>query len=405
MNLIKGTMLKLMIPVFCIYFGACTSAQIPVSINNPKETDEILTGAQQTDKWISKLQGKRIGLVVNATSTIGYTHLVDTMKSLNLNVKYIFAPEHGFRGDADAGEHVLNEKDPKTDLPIYSLYGNRKAPEDSILRELDIVVFDIQDVGCRFYTYLSTLHYVMGACAKAAVPLLVLDRPNPNGHYVDGPIMKPEFKSFVGVDPVPIVHGMTLAEMAGMINGEYWLGKGIQCDLKIISCQAYNHSTKYIPPISPSPNLKSLRAILLYPSLCLTEGTVLSVGRGTDTPFEVVGYPDSKIGDYYFMPLKTRGNKAPLYLDNECRGFSYQQLDIDSLRTNPGIDLSSIIEFYKQAPSNFFLANGFFDKLAGTDSIRKLIMEGKSSWEIRQTWQEELIEFKYKRRKYLLYPE
>lgn len=326
--------------------------------------------------------GPNIAVVGNQTSIVGSTHLVDTLLSAEVNVVKIFCPEHGFRGTAAAGAHIDNSTDPETGLPIISLYGKNKKPTPEQMKDIDVVLFDLQDVGCRFYTYISTLHYVMEACAEANIPMIVLDRPNPNGHYVDGPVLDTaRYRSFVGMHPVPVVYGMTIGEYARMINGEHWLKDGIQCDLTVIPMQGYKRdSVGYELPVPPSPNLRNAHAIALYPSLCLFEGTHCGVGRGTDYPFEWVTYGSDT--------LDLRNEPAP-------SAFSLKYL---MLMYNQAIKQSK-----NQAIKKFFLKNNFFEKLAGNGDLRKQIEQGMSEEEIRATWQPALDEFKKTREKYLIY--
>jgi uncharacterized protein YbbC (DUF1343 family) len=332
-------------------------------------------------------------------------HLVDTLRSRSVNVVKVFAPEHGFRGAGDAGEKIASGKDEKTGLPVVSLYGDNKKPTAAQLAGIDIVVFDIQDVGARFYTYISTLSYVMEACAEQKIPVLVLDRPNPNGHYIDGPILEPAFSSFVGLHPVPIVHGMTVGEYATMVNGEGWLKNKIQCDLKVISCKGWAHKEYYEVTVPPSPNLKTMNAIYLYPSLCLFEGTIVSMGRGTPSPFELIGFPGGKEGKFTFTPKSGPGSKHPLYENQECRGFDLQGFGDNFVRDSKMIYLYWVINLYKTAPDQSKFFNNFFDKLAGTDKLRKQIIEGKTEEEIRASWQPGLRKYAEMRKKYLLYAE
>lgn len=370
--------------------------------NKPKP---IKVGAARLEQYLNLINNKNIALVVNQTSTIGNTHLADTLQSLGVQIEKIFAPEHGFRGTADAGEKVKDGVDVKTGIPLISLYGKNKKPSAAQLKGIDLVIFDIQDVGARFYTYISTMHYVMEACAENRVALLVLDRPNPNGHYVDGPILNPDFQSFVGMHRIPIVHGMTIGEYAKMVNGEKWLTDGIQCDLSIISCENYNHDLVYELPIKPSPNLPNNRSIYLYPSLCFFEGTTVSAGRGTNTQFQVYGHPDFKDGNYTYTPVSMDGAKYPKHKGKACNGFDLTQLDLASIRAEKSLNLSYLINFYKDYPDkeNFFLKTLFFDKLAGSDELRKQIIAGRSEVEIRASWKAGLDEFKQTRAKYLLY--
>ncbi len=374
-----------------------------------RQTDArtIQTGADKTDQWLALLRDKRIALVVNQTSTIGQQHLVDTLIDLGITIQNIFAPEHGFRGTADAGAKLEDGKDEKSGLTLYSLYGSSKKPSAQQLQDVDLVVFDIQDVGARFYTYISTLHYVMEACAEQKIPIVVLDRPNPNGHYMDGPVLEPAFKSFVGMDPIPLVHGMTVGELAQMINGEGWLAKGIKARLRVIPCSGWTHQTSYVLPIAPSPNLPTQRSIYLYPSLCLFEGTIVSVGRGTPWPFEVIGHPGFGLGSFGFTPKPGPGAAHPLLEGQSCFGTSFKDMLLTDLRAQGHLMLGPLISYYevlhKEYP--FFLNNGFFDKLAGTDQLRKQIESGQNEDEIRASWQPALQAFARQRKPYLLYPE
>lgn len=362
-------------------------------------------GANNTSEYIPILKGKKIGVVVNQTSTIGSIHLVDSLLKLGINIQIIFAPEHGYRGTADAGEHIKNEKDPKTGISLISLYGANHKPKAEQLKGLDIVLFDIQDVGVRFYTYLSTLHYVMEACAENKIKLIVLDRPNPNGFYVDGPVMEKKYMSFVGLHPVPIVYGMTIGEYALMINGERWLKNKIICDMKVIRNMKYNRKDKCIKlPIKPSPNLPNTRSIYLYPSLGLFEGTVISVGRGTDLQFQIFGHPKMKsIHGFKFTPEPKLGAKTPLLQGFMCNGVNLQQ-DSTCLNSSNHFNLRYLIYAYKETnDTGFFLENLFFEKLAGTSSIREQLIQGKSENYIRSTWRKGLEQFMRVRKKYLMY--
>ncbi len=365
---------------------------------------QLKTGADQMIQYLHYLQNKKVALVVNQTSNIGNVHLLDTLLKLKVKVKTVFAPEHGFRGNHSAGEKVASTIDKKTGIPIVSLYGKNKKPFASQLKNIDLLIFDIQDVGARFYTYISTLHYVMEACAENNKTLLILDRPNPNGFYVDGPILDTAFRSFVGMHPIPIVHGMTIAEYAQMINGEAWLANGIQCKVIVIKNYFYSHETKYTPPVFPSPNLKTIEAIYLYPSLCFFEGTSISLGRGTEKPFECIGKPNSTIGDYKFTPKKILGvAENPPWKDQICNGFSLTNYGKNFASQIPTINLFWLIEFYKndQEKTKFF--NSFFDKLAGSDKLRKQIEQGMNEDEIKKSWESDLLAFKQIRKKYLLY--
>ncbi len=361
-----------------------------------EEEKKIIVAAEKTKEYIKILGNKRIALVVNQTSLIQQTHIVDSLLSLNIKIMKIFSPEHGFRGKEDAGAKIEDEIDLKTGIPIVSLYGKNKKPSKEQLSDVDIILFDIQDVGARFYTYISTLHYVMEAAGENNIKLIVLDRPNPNLHYIDGPVRKKEFTSFVGLHPTPIVHGMTIGEYAKMINGENWIAN--TCDLTIIKIQNYNRNLKYNLPVKPSPNLPNSRAINLYPSLCLFEGTTISVGRGTEYPFQHFGAPYLK-SNYNFIPKSGEGSKYPKHENIICYGTDLRFQD-DYLKS---INLKWLIESYQACPEkdNFF--NNFFDKLSGTDQLRKQITSGKTEQEIKESWEKDLETFKEIRKKYLLY--
>ncbi|MFT2009555.1 DUF1343 domain-containing protein [Pontibacter sp. 13R65] len=364
----------------------------------------LQTGAAQTSRYLKQLQGKRVGLVVNQTSVIGQTHIVDSLLSHGINITTIFAPEHGFRGDADAGAHVKDAKDTKTGLPIISLYGNNKKPLPAQLQNVDVLVFDIQDVGVRFYTYISTMHYIMEASAENNKPLLVLDRPNPNGYYIDGPVLelKKEFTSFVGMHPIPLVHGLTVGELANMINGEKWLAGQRQCQLTVIPVAGYTHKTKYQLPVRPSPNLPNAQAILLYPSLGLFEGTNVSVGRGTTTPFQLIGSPFYKKKDFSFTPQSMPGAQDPPHKGKTCYG-----LDLTKADEGQPFTLAYLLEMYHNSTNQdkFFLPSNFINKLAGNASLQEQVKAGKTEAEIRASWQPALANYKKMRKRYLLYPD
>lgn len=366
----------------------------------------IKTGAERTDQYVSYLKGKTIAMVVNQTSTIGSTHLVDSLQHLGINIKAVFAPEHGFRGDADAGEKVDNTIDKRTGLPIVSLYGKHYKPYPEDLKGVDLVIFDIQDVGVRFYTYISTMHYVMEACAENKVELMVLDRPNPNGFYVDGPVLDPKFKSFVGVHPIPVVHGMTIGEYAKMINGQKWLKDGIQCKLKVITMENWDHSKSYDLPVKPSPNLPNAQSICLYPSICFFEGTEISLARGTLFPFQAIGAPALKDQPFSFVPKSIPGmSKNPPNENQTCNGVDLRNYNCEEFKTSKKLNLQWLFDMYKAYPQKdkFFLPSLFFDKLAGTDQLRKQLIEGKTETEIRKSWEPALSQYKEMRKKYLLY--
>ena len=402
--MINKSILKIVL--FALILSGNTSCgQTKLKTNNSKKEivqkdKTIIVGAERTDIFLDIIKDKNLAIVANPSSLIGHTHLVDSLLSLNMNIKKVMSPEHGFRGNVGAGEHVKSGKDSKTGLAIISLYGSHKKPTAEDLSDIDILIFDLQDVGTRFYTYLSTLNLCMEACAENNVQLLILDRPNPNGHYVDGPILQKEFTSFVGMNPIPIVHGMTLGELGKMINGEYWLKDSLQCDLKVITVENYNHNTPYKLPVRPSPNLPNAKSIELYPSLCLFEGTIVSVGRGTEMPFQIYGYPEFKNYDFEFTPKPIIGAAPHPKLEGKlCKGYD---LRTDSTKINK-IQLEWLIDAYNQLEKrdDFFIS--FFSKLAGTNQLQKQIEEGLNAKEIRDSWQTDLNTFKLLRKKYLLY--
>ncbi len=365
--------------------------------------DKIVTGADQPEKYLPLLENKRVGLVVNHTSLVGDAHLVDFLMKNDVDVQKIFAPEHGFRGDASAGEIIKDGVDTKTGIPVLSLYGKIKKPTKDHLQNLDVVVFDIQDVGCRFYTYISTLHYVIEACAENNIDLLVLDRPNPNGDYVAGPVLKPGFESFVGMDPIPIVHGCTVGELAAMIDGEKWHKAKLNCRLQVIPVLNYTHSSKYKLPVKPSPNLPNYLSVRLYPSLCFFEATSVSVGRGTEFPFQVLGGLNPTLGPFQFTPLDIPGAAMnPLNKGKVCYGVDLRELD-----EVPPFTLKYFLGFYNQYENktDFLTRERWFDLLAGSDLLLKEIKAGKSEEEILRSFQPELDSYKQIRKKYLLYPD
>ena len=391
---------------FLVSHACCSQNQVgKTAIADSKGSQKAITGAEQFFEYLPMLKNKRVALVANHTSLVDGRHLVDTLRSQGVNIVSVFAPEHGFRGAADAGEKIASGKDPKTGLPVVSLYGENKKPTAAQLKDIGIVVFDIQDVGARFYTYISTLSYVMEACAEQNIPVLVLDRPNPNGHYFDGPILEPAYASFVGLHPVPIVHGMTVGEYANMVNGEAWLKNGKKCSLSVIPCKYWKHGDFYTVDVPPSPNLKSMNAIYLYPSLCLFEGTPVSLGRGTPKPFEVIGFPGNKEGTYTFTPVSGPGSKNPPHMNAECKGFDLSGFGEGFIREKGKLHLFWLLSMYQSAPDKTTFFTPFFDKLAGTDKLRKQIESGKTEAEIRESWTAGLEKFSLIRKKYLLYPE
>lgn len=377
------------------------SATLILSVQADEAKGSIVVGAQQYTKYLPQLKNKRVGLVVNQTSTVEQIHLVDSLREKNVNITKIFAPEHGFRGDHDAGAHVKNAVDSKTGIPLISIYGNNKKPSAEVLADVDVIIFDIQDVGVRFYTYISSMHYMMEAAAEQGVEFIVLDRPNPNIAYVDGPILEPQFKSFVGMHPIPIVHGMTVGELANMIKGEGWINQATVLELNVIPVTGYTRATSYSLPIKPSPNLPNDTAISLYPSLCFFEATPISIGRGTDFAFQVIGYSPIVLGEFSFTPRAIKGAALnPKFKNQAVQGLDLRQA------TTKGLDLSYLISAYKQLNNNditFFERADFMDKLAGTDKLRLAIEAGQSAQLIKQTWQAGLMQFKQQRAPYLLY--
>lgn len=366
---------------------------------------QLRTGADQTAVWKPLVEGKKLGLVVNHTAITPNGLLLDVLLREKQQVLAVFAPEHGFRGEAEAGAKIENGRDARTGVSVISLYGSKKKPQAADLKGIDLMVFDMQDVGARFYTYISTLHYVMEACAEQRIPLLLLDRPNPNGHYIDGPMLDTNLRSFVGMHPIPIVHGMTLGEYAQMINGEGWLAGGLKCSLQIVKLKGYTHQMPYILPVPPSPNLPDMHSVYLYPSTCFFEGTDISLGRGTDRPFQLVGAPWFKGGDTSFVPRSIPGKaEKPPQMGKVCVGFDYGKLPLKELQKRNQIDLMPLLTFYAQSPEkqNFFTP--FFDKLAGTKLLREQIAAGMSEAQIRRTWEPGLKQFEAMRQKYLLYP-
>jgi uncharacterized protein YbbC (DUF1343 family) len=360
-------------------------------------------GSYQIELFKSIIKDKSIAVVANQTSMVGQVHLVDTLLSMGISIKTIFAPEHGFRNLADAGETIENSKDTATGITLISLYGSHLKPTAEDLEGVDVVIFDIQDVGARFYTYLSTLHYIMEACASRHIKCLVLDRPNPNGYYVDGNILDTAYSSFVGMDPVPVVHGMTVGEYAKMINGEGWLKNGLKCDLTVIRCANYTHGTPYELPVKPSPNLPNQNSVYLYPSLCFFEGTTISLGRGTLFPFQVFGSPDLPDRGFSFVPQSVPGAKNPPLLGIKCFGTDLRNAIKNKIVPNPEINLEWLISAYRDFPAKNKFFNSYFDVLAGGPRLREQIQKGMSASEIRNTWKEGLRKFAKIREKYLLY--
>jgi uncharacterized protein YbbC (DUF1343 family) len=413
-NIFKNTVLLfLLIMISCGNNVGQKSTQINEILNDVQEDRSVIVGANQTEHYLPLLNGKRVGIVANQTSVIfkdlkqkkkgisEFTHLVDSLVALKVDVKKVFAPEHGFRGTVDAGEHVTDGIDTKTGLPIISLYGKNRKPSAAHLKDIDILIFDIQDVGVRFYTYISTLNYMMESCAEANIPLIILDRPNPNGHYVDGPILEMEHQSFLGMFPIPLVHGMTIGEFAKMINGEQWLENKAKCDITIISVKNYTHDTFYSVPIRPSPNLPNDQAIKLYPSLGLFEGTNVNAGRGTEFQFQRYGAPflNPETMTFTYTPQANFGAKYPKHKDVLCYGE-----DLSNAVDNDEMTLKWIIKAYQNSmDKSFFFNTNNSTKHAGTSTLQKQIEAGMTEAEIKATWQEELNAFKIIRNKYLIY--
>lgn len=396
----------LQIVLICFSCQFSQKKQPPAITSQPVDSPQ--PGAYSLPDYLPLLNGKRVACVVNHSSLVGQSHLIDTLIKAGVNIQIAFAPEHGFRGDAADGAIIESGRDPSTGVRIISLYGEKKKkPESSDLDSIDIVIFDIQDVGARFYTYISTMHYVMEACAENNLPMLILDRPNPNGYYVDGPLMKEGFKSFIGMHEIPIVYGMTNGELARMINGERWLTDSIQCDLTIIPCKQYDHTMTYEIPVAPSPNLPNHRSVLLYPSLCVFEGTHVSVGRGTNTQFQVLGHPAFTQGDYSFTPQPNQASTNPPQKGVLLHGTDLTSLSVEEIKSWGQLNLQWLIEYHRALnPSDqFFLGDGnAFDIRAGSSSLREQLEAGWTEEQIRASWQEDLNAFQVKRAKYLIYP-
>jgi len=388
--------------LFSISFQASSApSNIEIDPKMNKSKSVIKTGADNFEKYLPLLKDKKVGIITNQTGILSNnTHLVDFLLDKKINIQTIFAPEHGFRGTADAGEHVVDGKDPKTGLSIISLYGSNKKPKKEQLEAIDIMVFDLQDVGARFYTYISSLHYVMEACAENGIPLLVLDRPNPNGSIVDGPLLEKEFTSFVGMHPIPLLHGMTIGEYAQMINGQKWLKNESKCMLTVIPCLNYNRNMEYSILVKPSPNLPNDQSINLYASLCLFEGTNVSMGRGTEKQFQIYGSPflAKNSFDFSFTPKPNFGAKDPLYNGKECVGE-----DLTSYPKLKRLELKWLIKAYENTNDKTKFFNAFFTKLAGTKKLQQQIENGVSENKIRKTWKNDLIIFKKMRKSYLIY--
>lgn len=369
------------------------------------QSNKVKVGAESTNEYFPILKNKRVAVMANQTSMVGNEHLVDLLLRNKINVVGIFSPEHGFRGTADAGEHVASSVDEKTGTPIWSLYGSGNSkPSPENMAQFDVLLFDLQDVGLRFYTYYASMARLMDACAEHNKKMIVLDRPNPNGFYVDGPILDMQYKSGVGWLPIPVVHGMTLGELALMINGEKWLPESRICDITVIKCKNYTHQTLYQLPIAPSPNLPNMKSIYLYPSTCLFEATPVSLGRGTEFPFQVYGHPNMKGYSFIFTPRSIPGAKNPPQLNRLCYGVDLRNIPDEEI-FEKGLDLSYIIDAYNNLNLDDHFFRSFFEKLIGVSYVRKMIMEGKSANEIKAMWKDDVEKFKIQRKPYLLYPE
>lgn len=395
------------IPISILFFililsGCAQSQQTP----NIVSWNKIIAGDARTELYFPKLEGRRVALLANHTSMIGDIHLADSLLNAGIELIKVYSPEHGFRGNEADGAIIENGIDKKSGLPIISLYGNHKKPTSKDLKDVEIVLFDLQDVGTRFYTYLSTLTYMMEACAEKNILLIILDRPNPNGFYVDGPILHDEHKSFIGMHPIPIVHGLTAGEFALLINGEGWLKNGVKCDLEIIKVKNYTHNMIVELPIKPSPNLPNLSSILLYPSLCLFEGTTVSIGRGTSNPFEFVGHPEYSVKEFSFTPIPVKGaSMNPPQKNIKCFGENIKSYYSKHPAELGKIKLNWILNFYNDISEKEDFFNSYFEKLSGTTKLRKQIKSGLTNWQIHQSWKEEIDSYKKIRTKYLLYPD
>lgn len=389
--------------------SCATTQQNQNSVNN---TEPIRTGAEQTEKYLPLLKGKRIAIMANPTTIIGNTHLVDSLKSLGINIVKVFGPEHGFRGNASAGEEVGDEVDKKTGIPIISLYGRKNKPSKEDMADVDILIYDLQDVGCRFYTNINALSRLMDACYENGKEMLILDRPNPNGYLIDGPILDMKYRSGIGMFPIPMSHGLTVGEFAQMANGEGWLTNKVKCNITIIPVANYNHDMNYVLPVAPSPNLNTHQAIMLYPSTCMFEGVYLNHGRGTYYPFTVLGSPELKgIYDFSYTPTGIKGMaETPLFMNQVCYGLDLRNYNIEQLKETKQINLKWIMELYKAHPykEKFFnssLSNqmGTIEKLIGSGQFRQQIIDGASEATIRASWEPGLSQYKEMRKKYLLY--
>lgn len=402
----RAELMRIHILIFAsilLLFQSCLASGKP---SDNHSGSKIIPAAERLDQYLPLLQNKRVGVFANHTSVVGLSHLVDTLQHSGIQIKKIFAPEHGFRGTADAGAKLENSTDPQTGIPVVSLYGKKLRPSAADLADIDIMLFDIQDVGARFYTYISSLEEYIRAAAENNKPLIILDRPNPNGFYVDGPVLDPSYKSFVGMQPVPVVYGMTIGEYAKMLIGEKWVPTGNWNRLTVIPCAQYDHNSLYTLPVKPSPNLPEMGSVYWYPSTCFFEGTVLSEGRGTEKPFQYIGHPDLPANLFTFTPRSREGSTNPKLKDRTCHGFDLSGEPAQILKKiNRRIQISYLLEAYRLFPKkdSFFLANKFINKLAGSDQLPKQIAEGKTEEQIRASWEPGLDAFKKIRKKYLLY--
>ncbi|WP_137402756.1 exo-beta-N-acetylmuramidase NamZ family protein [Echinicola rosea] len=402
MKQLKLILLLIFLPTFLGSWDISGSLLAKEAAAKRNSLAPILPGADQPEKYLPLLKGKKVGLVANQTSILTQKdnqHLVDFLLENDITVQKIFVPEHGFRGNADAGEVIKNDTDKETGIPLVSLYGSNKKPSEEALMDIDILIFDFQDVGLRFYTYISTMHYVMEACAEQGKAMIILDRPNPNGDYIDGPVLDPSYKSFVGMHPIPVVHGLTMGELAQMINGEGWLKNQVKADITVIPVANWDHGQHYSLPVKPSPNLPNDVSIRLYPSLCFFEGTDISVGRGTYFPFQVYGAPDPKYGAFTFTPESINGmSKHPPHEGKTCYGTDLRETPLSHQFT-----LKYLLEMYQKSGGGQQFFNNFFDKLAGSDQLRKDILAGKSEKEIKAGWKNKLDAYETMRKQYLLY--
>lgn len=393
----------LLLPAGCSAFTDSSAYTDSSSAGFSPMVQDVVPGAWKTEHYIENLKGKSVGVAANHTSLVNGNHLVDTLMALGVDVRKIFTPEHGFRGTAGAGEHIESGRDEKTGLPIISLYGASRKPDAADLADLDILIFDIQDVGVRFYTYISTLQLLMEGCAATGVKVVLLDRPNPNGNYVDGPVLDTAWSSFIGMQPVPVVYGMTIGEYALMINGEGWLAGGVECELEVIPCSGYSHDTAYDMPVPPSPNLPDRVAVRLYPSLCFFEGTDISVGRGTPFPFRVFGHPSLKEYPFAFTPRSVTAAPSPPHMDMLCYGLDLTSALHDGTLPSDRLFLEWLTDAYSNFTDKSRFFNNYFDRLAGSSELREMIIAGKSPDEIRESWRSDLDQFIMIRKKYLLY--